>query len=168
MWRTFLKFGRVYDIYNPNRKSRNEARFGFVRFLNVQDKRELERQLDQIWIGDWKLWVNSPRYDDVKKEEKKEGKRQGLIPKYQSRSYAEVLRGNGAGNVEGVNKGQYRSEPLGRRENRKREGFGIAENRKVWKEKGKGASWTGMEWNTILKKKNLHGLRVAMWGQYTQ
>ncbi|GKV16406.1 hypothetical protein SLEP1_g27053 [Rubroshorea leprosula] len=121
---------RVYDIYSLNRKSKSGARFGFVRFLNVHDKRELERQLDQIWIGDWKLWVNSPRYDDVKKEENKEGKRQGLIPKYQSKSYAEVLRGNGAGNVEGVNKGQYRSEPLERRENRKREGFGIAENRK--------------------------------------
>ncbi|GKV35771.1 hypothetical protein SLEP1_g43991 [Rubroshorea leprosula] len=32
-------------------------------------------------------------------------------------------------------------------ENRKRESFGIAEIRKVWKEKGKGASWTGMEYN---------------------
>ncbi|GKV32831.1 hypothetical protein SLEP1_g41401 [Rubroshorea leprosula] len=49
MWRTFLKFGRVFDIYCPNRKSRNGGRFGFVRFLDVKDKRELERQLDQIW-----------------------------------------------------------------------------------------------------------------------
>ncbi|GKV29753.1 hypothetical protein SLEP1_g38652 [Rubroshorea leprosula] len=147
MWRTFLKFGRVYDIYSPNRKSRSGARFGFVRFLNVHDKRELERQLDQIWIGDWKLWVNFPRYDDVKKEEKKEGKGQGSIPKYQSRSYAEVLRGNGVGNAEGVSKGQYRTELLERGENRKIEGVGTAENRKVWKEKGKGANWTGMEYN---------------------
>ncbi|GKV44307.1 hypothetical protein SLEP1_g51499 [Rubroshorea leprosula] len=147
MWRTFLKYGRVYDIYSPNRKSRSGARFGFVRFLNVHDKRELESQLDQIWVGDWKLWVNSPRFDDVKKEEKKEGEGQGLIPKYQNRSYAEVLRGYGAGNVEGANKGQYRTEPREKNENRIRESSGIAENRKVWKEKGKGASWTGMEYN---------------------
>ncbi|GKV32839.1 hypothetical protein SLEP1_g41408 [Rubroshorea leprosula] len=51
MWRTFLKYGRVYDIYSRSRKSRNESKFGFVRFLEVKDKKELERQLDQIWAG---------------------------------------------------------------------------------------------------------------------
>ncbi|GKU90553.1 hypothetical protein SLEP1_g4536 [Rubroshorea leprosula] len=106
---------RRKPMESPNKKSKSGARFGFVRFLNVHDKRELERQLDQIWIGDWKLWVNSPRYDDVKKEEKKEGKGQGLIPKYQSRSYAEVLRGNGAGNVEGVSIGAMQNKAAGKK-----------------------------------------------------
>ncbi|GKU93443.1 hypothetical protein SLEP1_g7038 [Rubroshorea leprosula] len=68
MWKTFLKFGRVYDIYSPNRKSKNGGRFGFVRFLGVSDRNELERQLDQIWIGGQKLWVNRPRFDEGKKE----------------------------------------------------------------------------------------------------
>ncbi|GKU90754.1 hypothetical protein SLEP1_g4706 [Rubroshorea leprosula] len=95
MWRTFLKFGRVYDIYSPNRKSRSGGRFGFVRFLNVKDKRELERQLDQIWVGDQKLWVNIPRYDDEKKEENKGRNGQTMAPKFQSRSYAKIGLDNG-------------------------------------------------------------------------
>ncbi|GKV47542.1 hypothetical protein SLEP1_g54439 [Rubroshorea leprosula] len=70
MWRTFLQFGRVYDIYSPNRRSRNGSRFGFVRFLEVKDRRELEQQLDQIWVNDMKLWVNRPRYDDEKNKSK--------------------------------------------------------------------------------------------------
>ncbi|GKV48207.1 hypothetical protein SLEP1_g55033 [Rubroshorea leprosula] len=108
MWRTFLKFGRVYDIYSPNKKSRSGGRFGFVRFLNVNDKRELERQLDQIWIGDQKLWVNIPRYDDEKKEEKKGRNEQTMAPKFQSRSYVEVLQGHGARTKEGVSKEEFK------------------------------------------------------------
>lgn len=48
MWQTFSKFGRVFDIYCPNRKSRNDGRFGCVRFLGVEDEKLLERKLDQI------------------------------------------------------------------------------------------------------------------------
>ncbi|GLT47664.1 hypothetical protein SLA2020_213400 [Shorea laevis] len=69
MWRTFLTFGRVFDIYSPSRKSRNGSKFGFVRFLDVKNKKELERQLDQIHIKGCKLWVNIPRYEEEKKED---------------------------------------------------------------------------------------------------
>ncbi|GKV43294.1 hypothetical protein SLEP1_g50605 [Rubroshorea leprosula] len=126
MWRTFLKFGRVYDIYSPNRKSRSGGRFGFVRFLNVNDKRELERQLDQIWVGDQKLWVNIPRYDDEKKEEKKGRNGQTMAPKSQSRSYAEVLQGQGARTKEGGSKEESKVDQM------RRHGRGEIRNSEDW------------------------------------
>ncbi|GKV31769.1 hypothetical protein SLEP1_g40435 [Rubroshorea leprosula] len=62
MWQTFRKFGRVLDIYSPLRKSKKGSRFGFIRFLDVRNEWELEHQLDQIWVGEFKLWVNRPRF----------------------------------------------------------------------------------------------------------
>ncbi|GKV14958.1 hypothetical protein SLEP1_g25756 [Rubroshorea leprosula] len=62
MWRTFIKFGRVYEVYSPLRKTKEGSRFGFVRFLDVKDEKSLERQLDQIWIGNQKLRVHPPRF----------------------------------------------------------------------------------------------------------
>ncbi|GKV27044.1 hypothetical protein SLEP1_g36252 [Rubroshorea leprosula] len=41
MWRTFLKFRRVFAIYIPQRKNKEGSRFGFVRFLDVKDERSL-------------------------------------------------------------------------------------------------------------------------------
>ncbi|GKV51770.1 hypothetical protein SLEP1_g58395 [Rubroshorea leprosula] len=92
MWRTFLKYGRVYAIYSPKRRSRNGGRFGFVRFLDVKNRKELERKLDNIWIGDCKLWVNSPRYEDNQQEGRETKSRLISEPQVQNRSYAEVLK----------------------------------------------------------------------------
>ncbi|GKV27405.1 hypothetical protein SLEP1_g36578 [Rubroshorea leprosula] len=146
MWRTFLKFGRVYDIYSPSRKSRSGVRFGFVRFLNVHDIRELERQLDQIWVGGRKLWVNIPKYGDEKKVELKGRIGQEARPIDQSRSYAEALKGHGVGKMEGASEGHLSADLVRRTEIKNREVFGIKDSRKVWKEKGRGASWAGMEY----------------------
>ncbi|GKU86167.1 hypothetical protein SLEP1_g729 [Rubroshorea leprosula] len=92
MWNTFRKFGRVYAIYSPNRRSKNGSRFRFVRYLDVKDIRELERKLDQIWVEGRKLWVNTPRYVEAKKEVREQKTIQGLELKPQNRSYAEVLK----------------------------------------------------------------------------
>jgi len=45
-----------------------------VRFQGVRDVCELERRLDAIWIGLWKLRVNIARYH--KKEQPKEARNQ--------------------------------------------------------------------------------------------
>ncbi|GKV51818.1 hypothetical protein SLEP1_g58442 [Rubroshorea leprosula] len=83
----------VYDIYAPNRKSKNGSRFGFVRFLGVIDKKELERKLDQIWAEGWKLWVNRPRYDEEKKEVWEKKSSRGTMTVVQSKSYTEEVKG---------------------------------------------------------------------------
>lgn len=40
-----------------------KQRIDFVRFQGVQNSRELEKQLDAIWIGNWKLNVKKPKYN---------------------------------------------------------------------------------------------------------
>ncbi|GKU91023.1 hypothetical protein SLEP1_g4952 [Rubroshorea leprosula] len=57
MWKTFGKYGRIFAIYSPERRSRNGGRFGFVRFLDLKNSKDLERQLDQIRVEGRKIWV---------------------------------------------------------------------------------------------------------------
>ncbi|GKV15863.1 hypothetical protein SLEP1_g26605 [Rubroshorea leprosula] len=152
MWRTFLKFGRVYDIYCPNRKSRNGGRFGFVRFLDVKDKRELERHLDQIWVGDRKLWVNYPRYDtsQIQKQGGESRDYQGAPLRSQNRSYAEVVKGHIDEQKEERTSYQLQNNHSWPGKDRSKNSHldGINENRKIWKEKGVGSNWSGIEYNT--------------------
>lgn len=51
-----LLLSRMCNIFETGQ------RFGFVRFLNVQDPEVLERRLDQIFIGKEKLFVNLPKF----------------------------------------------------------------------------------------------------------
>ncbi|GKU93946.1 hypothetical protein SLEP1_g7495 [Rubroshorea leprosula] len=129
MWSTFLKFGRVYDIYSPNRRSRNGSRFGFVRFLGVTDKKELERKLDQIRVGDQKLWVNMPKYD----AEKHEGG--SMVVRDRSRRNDKESKKHAGQDKQG----SYRD--------RSRHQYRKTANRKVWKERGRRVKWAGMEFN---------------------
>ncbi|GLT95915.1 hypothetical protein SLE2022_135680 [Rubroshorea leprosula] len=150
MWKTFVKFGRVYDIYSPKRKSRNGSRFGFVRFLEVKNTKELEMQLDQIRVGGQKLWVNTPRYNDMKKVGGEQKKYHETKPNTQDRSYAEVVKGMQERRpIEG-------SKPLMNqdRERRPVRSRSTAESghrrsgiRKVWQKRGQGENWAGIEYN---------------------
>ncbi|GLU22241.1 hypothetical protein SLE2022_383310 [Rubroshorea leprosula] len=153
MWMTFCKFGRVLDIYSPNRRSKKGQRFGFVRFLDVKNIKELERSLDQIWVGKFKLWVNIPRFrNDEQNREEEHRKIQRAEPKIQKRTYAEVVKGqygkevggdaeanqkdNGSRSHGGDNKrSSTRSDPRSREKNL------------VWKEKGQGDQWAGLDYN---------------------
>lgn len=58
-----MKWGRVGDVYIPPRRDKLGKRFGFVKFINVQNPKVLERQLENIMIGDQKLVVSIPRYE---------------------------------------------------------------------------------------------------------
>ncbi|GKV42979.1 hypothetical protein SLEP1_g50328 [Rubroshorea leprosula] len=111
MWQTFRRFGRVLAIYSPPRRTRRGSRFGFVRFLEVKDEWELEHQLDQIRIGDFKLWVNRPKFTEKESHRdsdhrlcKKEGVRG-------QRSYADVVKGNSEEESNRVNKPEATRDP---------------------------------------------------------
>ncbi|GKV49720.1 hypothetical protein SLEP1_g56454 [Rubroshorea leprosula] len=149
MWNTFRKYGRVYDIYSPNRKSRNGCRFGFVRFLNVKDKKELEKHLDQIWVGEKKLWVNSPKYEDEQKADRGRRNCQTMEPVVQRRSYAEVVRGQQYGNNEELRSknSETQLEENGENKNRNRQEERKKDEKKMWQEKGVGKRWAGLEYN---------------------
>jgi len=62
LWKFFQRWGRVLDVFISRKLNARNQRFGFVRFHGVADFFCLERELDTIWIGMWKLQVNLPKY----------------------------------------------------------------------------------------------------------
>lgn len=63
MWKVFLRWGRVWDVYILPRRDKYGRRFGFVKFLDVQNPKVLENELVVILIGNQRLKVNIPRFD---------------------------------------------------------------------------------------------------------
>lgn len=63
MGKVFLKWGRVIDVYKPPRRDEEGKKFGFVKFMDVQNPKALKHQIEGIMIGDRRLKVNIPKYD---------------------------------------------------------------------------------------------------------
>ncbi|ESW06482.1 hypothetical protein PHAVU_010G051400, partial [Phaseolus vulgaris] len=55
LWKVFQRWGRILDVFISRKLNARNRRFGFVRFHGVSDAHSLERKLDAIWIGTWKL-----------------------------------------------------------------------------------------------------------------
>ena len=79
LWRIFQRFGRVVEVFIAKRRNRWGRRFGFVRFLVVSDKKKMETDLDKIYIGNLKMYVNLPRYKRVDGKQVNMGKNQRKI-----------------------------------------------------------------------------------------
>jgi len=62
LWRVLQRWGRALDVFVSRKLNARNQKFGFVRFQGVNDVVSLERELDAIWIGTWKLQVNLPKY----------------------------------------------------------------------------------------------------------
>ncbi|GKU89877.1 hypothetical protein SLEP1_g3954 [Rubroshorea leprosula] len=138
MWKTFLKFGRVFAIYSPQRKNKEGSRFGFVRFLDVKDERSLGRQLDQIWIGNQKLKIHPPHFNtQITSVHPKHHTNTARNPKP---SYAEVVKGIGS-----------RGDNWTTNRDIKPVQHGITNNsgktEQKWVEKRRELHWTGLEFN---------------------
>jgi len=52
----------VKEVFISGRRNRWGRRFEFVRFFTVPNELRLEKELDQIFIGNMKLHVNLPKY----------------------------------------------------------------------------------------------------------
>lgn len=63
MRKVFRKLGRVKDIFIPSMRDKFGKKFGFVRFLIVQDPISLESKLDSIWLGSYRLRANLPLFE---------------------------------------------------------------------------------------------------------
>ncbi|GKV27154.1 hypothetical protein SLEP1_g36357 [Rubroshorea leprosula] len=83
----------VLAIYNPQRRSKSGNRFGFVRFRDVKWVKELESQLDQIWIEGRKLWVNVAKYPEEKSEKVERRRVSGIATVVQGKTYADAVKG---------------------------------------------------------------------------
>ncbi|GKV32990.1 hypothetical protein SLEP1_g41549 [Rubroshorea leprosula] len=148
MWQTFCKYGRVLDIYSPMRKNKMGSRFGFVRYLDVRNERELEIQLDQIRVGSFKLWVNRPRFEDKRSfvkynqgsndHSRNRERDQGTSG---HRTFAEVVKGNSEHDPKPT-KGK---EPKGQSEHlQARNKNAVNIPAQVWKAKDKDQARAGM------------------------
>lgn len=62
MWKVFIKWGKVRNVHIPSRTDKFGNRFKFVKFFDVHYPKELEAQLNTIWIGDYKMKVNIPKF----------------------------------------------------------------------------------------------------------
>jgi hypothetical protein len=62
LWKLFLKFGRVGEVYIPKKLDKRGRRFGFVKFKEVGDVEELSERLRDVWLGSFKLLVNLSRF----------------------------------------------------------------------------------------------------------
>ncbi|GAB4832993.1 hypothetical protein Ancab_007016 [Ancistrocladus abbreviatus] len=56
MWEVFRKYGRVVDI-----RDKFGNKFGFVQFVQVNNSQELLMELKAIWVGSFKLKVETAR-----------------------------------------------------------------------------------------------------------
>ncbi|GJY10547.1 nucleotide-binding alpha-beta plait domain-containing protein [Tanacetum coccineum] len=56
-------YGNVVDAYIPNKRSKAEKRFGFVRFIKVFNMERLVNNLCTMWVGRYRLHANTVRFE---------------------------------------------------------------------------------------------------------
>ncbi|MCH90542.1 endonuclease/exonuclease/phosphatase family protein, partial [Trifolium medium] len=58
----FAKFGRVGEVYLPNKVDKWGRRFGFVKYKEVNNLEELIIKLGDVWCGSYKLRINLSKF----------------------------------------------------------------------------------------------------------
>ncbi|GJU19357.1 cytochrome P450 [Tanacetum coccineum] len=58
----FSRYEKVVDVYIAFKISKQNSRFGFVRFMNIENVESFEKQLQEVMIGDTKIVINLERY----------------------------------------------------------------------------------------------------------
>ncbi|GLT36946.1 hypothetical protein SLA2020_112910 [Shorea laevis] len=56
-WFWFQRYGKVVDVFVPNKRDKWGNRFGFVRMVGVQNESQMVKKLNEIWFGWYKLRV---------------------------------------------------------------------------------------------------------------
>jgi hypothetical protein len=110
LWRIFAKYGRVGEVYIPNKRDKWGGRFDFVKYLEVQKVEELSKKLAEVWCDTYKLRINLSRFGRnfnnsarVQPSLNTSSKAEGVVG---GRSFMEVLGGNGGGVKVGTGKGK--------------------------------------------------------------
>ncbi|GJY70046.1 RNA-directed DNA polymerase, eukaryota [Tanacetum coccineum] len=63
LWKLCESYGKVIDVFIPNRLSKAGKRFAFVRFIKVSDMERLIGNLCTLWVGRFHLHANAVRYE---------------------------------------------------------------------------------------------------------
>ncbi|PNY16690.1 hypothetical protein L195_g013415 [Trifolium pratense] len=67
LWKAFARYGRVGDLYIPNKVDKWGRRFAFVKFRDVKEVSVLSQSMKEVWLGSFKLRINQSRFE--RKEE---------------------------------------------------------------------------------------------------
>jgi RNA recognition motif-containing protein len=73
LWKLFLKFGRVMEVYIPRKFDKRGRQFGFVKFKEVEDVELLSDKLQEVWLGSFKLLVYRSRFARSESKEASNG-----------------------------------------------------------------------------------------------
>ncbi|GLU14436.1 hypothetical protein SLE2022_310070 [Rubroshorea leprosula] len=57
LWNSFQMYGKVIDVYIPSKRDKRGKRYGFVRLSGVKNEIQMERRLNEMWIGSYKIRV---------------------------------------------------------------------------------------------------------------
>ncbi|GJS68656.1 putative RNA-directed DNA polymerase, eukaryota, reverse transcriptase zinc-binding domain protein [Tanacetum coccineum] len=107
---------RVVDVYIAYKLSKIGKRFGFVRFIKMENQQKLLENLNQIWIGSYKLFASMARFEKKTPVQRTQSVNCGPCPYrvnnkggYEtqangSRSYAATLKGKLDPNKENTTK----------------------------------------------------------------
>ncbi|MCI18892.1 endonuclease/exonuclease/phosphatase family protein, partial [Trifolium medium] len=112
LWKVFARYGRVGEVYVPNKVDRWGRRFGFTKFLEVQNVEESSKKLGDVWCGTYKLRINLSRFGRnnnqkaiVQPSKNSEEVSYKEAPANEGKSFLEVL-GEGSNNRTKVSKGK--------------------------------------------------------------
>ncbi|PWA65076.1 hypothetical protein CTI12_AA337550 [Artemisia annua] len=62
LWRVCDEYGKVIDVYIPNRRSQAGKRYAFVRYVKIANIDRLVENLCTVWIGRLRLRANVVRF----------------------------------------------------------------------------------------------------------
>jgi len=82
--RLFTSFGRVEEVFIPNKMDKWGRRFGFDKFREVSDEEDLGKRLEEVWLWKSRLKVNRARFgrDEAKAVERKVEERKDEVQQY--------------------------------------------------------------------------------------
>ena len=49
LWKLFQRWGKVWEVFIPQRRDKQGRRFGFVRFKGVKNVEEIAEELNSVW-----------------------------------------------------------------------------------------------------------------------
>jgi RNA recognition motif-containing protein len=75
LWKVFGRFGRLGDVYIPNKVDKWGKRFAFVKFREEKNVEELCDSLEDVWFGSFKLRVNKSRFGRKEVVKKQDGEK---------------------------------------------------------------------------------------------
>ncbi|PWA88182.1 hypothetical protein CTI12_AA123530 [Artemisia annua] len=62
LWRVSNQYGTVVDAFIPDKRSKANKRYGFVRFIKADNVERLVSNLCTIWVGNYRLHANIARF----------------------------------------------------------------------------------------------------------